>query len=242
MPSWVYHWKPFWIPVGESFKRPTWRSGSSSAVTLLTDTTLWISLCSTAQTTVIAFLRHPEFQNNSILFLGNPRGLKKRLIFGNELRHHCLHLRPRPKCNFIHPRQLSPFSERLELPFSHDEIMCCYEEIVSSGTDHFTAWVKMGRHEVLVQHMVDIHKATAEFREAYERKTCYIFSHEQYQQALCYPINCAEETQHLQLESWTPSCERKCFRTKKLQENGISLPCRMRPSMLTTSFSRIATT
>ena len=26
-------------------------------------------------------------------------------------------LRPRPNCNFIHPRQLSPFPERLELSF-----------------------------------------------------------------------------------------------------------------------------
>ena len=79
-------------------------------------------------------------------------------------------LRPRAQCNFIHPRQLSPFLERLELPFSNDEILCGYEEIVASGTDHFTAWVKMSHHEVLVQHMVDIHKATAEFREASERK------------------------------------------------------------------------
>ena len=51
-----------------------------------------------------------------------------------------------------------------------------YEEIVSSETDHDT----------LVQHMVDIHKPTAEFQ-----KTCSIF---------CYSINCEEETQHLQLE------------------------------------------
>ena len=72
-------------------KRPSWRSGSSSAVTLLTDITLWISYCSTAQITVIAFLRHPKFRNNSILFLGNPRGHKIRLIFGNEWRYHCLH-------------------------------------------------------------------------------------------------------------------------------------------------------
>ena len=77
-------------------------------------------------------------------------------------------LRPWPQCNFTHPRQLSPFPERLELPFSNDEILS--EEIVSSGTDHFTAWVKMSHHEVLVQQMVDIHKATAEFREASERK------------------------------------------------------------------------
>ena len=76
----------------------------------------------------------------------------------------------RPKCNFIHLRQLSPFPERLELPFSNDEILCGYEDIVSSGTDHFTAWVKMDPHEVLVHHMVDVQKATADFREASERR------------------------------------------------------------------------
>ena len=79
-------------------------------------------------------------------------------------------LRPRPKCNFIHPRQLSPFRERQELPFSNDEILCGYEEIVSSGTDLFAAWVKVSPYEVLVQHMVDIQRATADFREASERR------------------------------------------------------------------------
>ena len=38
--------------------------------------------------------------------------------------------RLRPTCNFIHRRQLSPFPERLALPFSNDEILCDYEEIV----------------------------------------------------------------------------------------------------------------
>ena len=79
-------------------------------------------------------------------------------------------LRPRPKCNFIHPRQLSPFPERLVLPFSNDEILSGYEEFDSSGTDLFTSWVKLIEHEILVHHMVDIEKATAEFREASERK------------------------------------------------------------------------
>ena len=44
-----------------------------------------------------------------------------------------------PRCNFIHPRQLSPFPARLKVPFSSDEILSCFEEIVSSGTDQFTA-------------------------------------------------------------------------------------------------------
>ena len=78
-------------------------------------------------------------------------------------------LRPRPTCNFIHPRQLSPFPERVELPFSNEVILSCYEEFDSSGTDLFATWVKMSEHEILVQHM-DIQKASAEFREASERK------------------------------------------------------------------------
>ena len=56
------------------------------------------------------------------------------------------------------------------LPFSNDEILSGYEEFDSSGTDLFTSWVKMSEHEILVQHMVDTEKATAEFREASERK------------------------------------------------------------------------
>ena len=79
-------------------------------------------------------------------------------------------MRPRSKCNFIHPRQLSPFPERLVLPFSNDVILSEYEEFDSSGPDLFTSWVKKSEHEILVQHTVDIEKATAEFREASETK------------------------------------------------------------------------
>ena len=70
----------------------------------------------------------------------------------------------------LHPRQLSPFPERLVLPLTNEEIFFLYEEFDSSGTDLFTSWVKMRDHEILVQHVVDIEKATTEFREASERK------------------------------------------------------------------------
>ena len=62
----------------------------------------------------------------------------------------------------------------------------------------------MIHHEILVQHIVDIHKATSEFREASVTRK---------EQALCYPINCAEETQQRQLEPWTPTGKRRCIRT-----------------------------
>ena len=111
-------------------------------------------------------LQHPDHRDGPILFPGNLRGLKIRDTFWERNEAPLPPLRPR--CNFIHPRQLSPFPERLELPFTSDEILSGYDEIVSSGTDHFTAWVKMSPHEVLVQHMVDVQKASADFREASE--------------------------------------------------------------------------
>ena len=75
-----------------------------------------------------------------------------------------------PRCNVIHPRQLSPFPERVELPFSSDEILSGFEEVVSSGTDQLTAWVKTDAHDTLVHHIVDVQKGTADFREASERR------------------------------------------------------------------------
>ena len=76
----------------------------------------------------------------------------------------------RPRCNFIHPRQLSPLPERLKLPFSSEEILSGFEGVVSSGTDQFTAWVMTDLHAILVRHMVDVQKATADFSEASERR------------------------------------------------------------------------
>ena len=45
-----------------------------------------------------------------------------------------------------------------------------FEGIVSSGTDQFTAWVKTDPHATLARHTVDVQKATANFREASERR------------------------------------------------------------------------
>ena len=67
---------------------------------------------------------------------------------GRKRRHHCL--------SFIHPKQLSPFPERLELPFPIEEILSGYEDVVSSGTDQFTTWVKTDLRVTLVRHMVDV--------------------------------------------------------------------------------------
>ena len=39
---------------------------------------------------------------------------------------------PRPRCNFIHPKQIIPFPERLKLQFSSEEILSGYEDVVST--------------------------------------------------------------------------------------------------------------
>ena len=121
---------------------------------LLKDFALSRSLCSIAQTTVIASLWLPGF---------------RKACFWERLEAPLPPLRPRPECNVIHPRHFCPCAERLVLPFSSDEILSGYEEFDSSVTDLFTSWVKMREQENLV-HIVDIEKATAEFREASERK------------------------------------------------------------------------
>ena len=120
----------------------------------------------------------------------------------------------RPTCNFIHPRQLSPFPERLELPFSNDEILCGYEEIDSSGTDQFTAWVKMSEHEILVQHMVDFHKASTELREASERKPAT--SHMNSTSKHCATRSVVQR--RLSIYNWNPGPRRRKEDAFELQE------------------------
>ena len=71
---------------------------------------------------------------------------------------------PHPKrwCNFIHPMQLSPFPERLVLPFPSGELLSGYEDVVSCGQDRYTVWVQTDPDVTLERHMVDVHKAVAQ--------------------------------------------------------------------------------
>ena len=104
----------------------------------------------------------------------------KAYIFGNVLRHHCLLYSP-DATSFFQDSSV-PFLSARNGSFSIDAILSGYEDVVSSGTDHFTMWVKVDPHEVLVHHMVDVQKATADFREASERRP-----------ATCSETNCASK-------------------------------------------------
>ena len=101
--------------------------------------------------------------------LGSQRCPRIKHVFGNVLRHHCL------RCghdlnviSFIRNSSV-PFPERLELPSSSDAILSGYEDLVSSGSDHFTMWGKMSPYGIFAEHVVDIHKVVADFRDAFER-------------------------------------------------------------------------
>ena len=113
-------------------------------------------------------LQHQDQRGSLMLLPGNLSGAQGTASFWE--RTEAPLPPPRPRCNFIHPKQLSPFPERLELPFPSEEILSCFEDIVSSGTDQFTTWVKTDPDATLVRHMVDVQKATAEFRDASERR------------------------------------------------------------------------
>ena len=77
---------------------------------------------------------------------------------------------PKRRCNFIHPKQLSPFPIRLELPYPSGEILSDHEDVVSSSQDRYTTWVKTDPDATLERHMVHVQKTVAEFREAFERR------------------------------------------------------------------------
>ena len=143
-------------------RKPIWKSGSSSAMYLLKD--------QAPQITVKSSPRLPGCRSVPLRYLGRLRSPKIKACCWERIAAPLPPLRPRPECDFIRPRQLSPFPECLVMPFSNEVILSGCEELDSSGNDLFSLWVKLSEHEILVEHMVDIEKATAEFRETSERK------------------------------------------------------------------------
>ena len=56
------------------------------------------------------------------------------------------------------------------MPFSSEKFLSDYEDVVSSGTDQFTTWVKTDPDVTFLRHVVDVQMAVEEFREASERR------------------------------------------------------------------------
>ena len=120
MTGWVCQWKPFWIPVDDSFKKAhveewVFQVNASSELSL-----------SESQGDVI-----PETPKVSLPVSSSPwRPPKNEDTACSRERIEA----PLP------PLQPRPTRERLELPFSYDAILSGYEDLVSSGSDQFTMW------------------------------------------------------------------------------------------------------
>ena len=114
-------------------------------------------------------------------------------------------------CNCIHPKKHSRFPERLKLPYPDGEILSGYEGDVSFIRDRFTTWMKADFNTfgtTCVRHYKDSRRIPQSIRQ----KTRYIFSG-------VYRIDknvpnrspVQKKTQHLQLESRTPTWKRRCI-------------------------------
>ena len=123
---------------------------------------------SPSQSYVRKHLQQLDQRRSLMLFFGYLLGSRVLHPSGKELRHHCLLYDLGATSSTQSSSDLFP--ERLKLPFSSEEILSGFEDTVSSGTDQFTAWVKTDPHATLVRHMVDVQKATADFREASGRR------------------------------------------------------------------------
>ena len=146
MTGWACQWKPFWIPVEDSFKKAyleEWvfinnasseRSNSVSQGDVIPET--------------------PEVSMPVSSSPWEPAKTQDKACFWERIEAPLPPTQPRCTC------------ERLE---SSDAILSGYEDLVSSGSDHFTMWRKMSPHEILAEHVVDIHKVVVEYRDAFER-------------------------------------------------------------------------
>ena len=101
-----------------------------------------------------------------------------------------------------------------------------YEDLDLSGPDQFTMWGKMSPEEILTEHVVDIHRIEADFRDAFERNQSssssqsygvnkyFLFNHQSRRGSA--------STTGIQ----DPDAERKIPLRCKSQASGTSLHCR----------------
>ena len=121
MTGWVCQWKPFWIPVDDSFKK----AYVEEWVFQVTDTSE-LSL-SGSQGDVI-----PETPKVSLPVSSSPWDAPKPEVSA------CSRERIEAPLPPLHPQ---PTCDRLELPFSCDAKLSGREDLHLPGSDQFTMWV-----------------------------------------------------------------------------------------------------
>ena len=193
MSGWVCHWKPFWIPVGDSWKkalREEWFFiGDEHA---------------DEQAPIDDHVFESTDYSNCILGATRISFLSGRVpcettTFGNGWRHHCTYCGHGPNATSYIRNSSVPFPNVWYCHFR--AMISCQATRILSPQDRITLllWVKISPHEFSVGHVVDTHKVVAHFRDAFEGKQSSS-SQTWRQQLLFFSITCAEEAQHLQLE------------------------------------------
>ena len=211
MTGWICQWKPFWIPVDDSFKN----SFVEEWVFQVTDTSD-LSF-SRGQGDVIPETPKVSMPVPSSLW-GPPKN-EDSACSRKRIEAPLPPLLPRPAC------------ERLELPFSCDAIY-----LVSSGSDQFTMWGNMSHQEILAEHVVDIHKkllpTSVMLMNAFSRPplSLMVSTNTVSLNHLC------RRGSALTTGTRGPDEVRKMLLRNKLQESGISLPCKKLPNMSNTKF------
>ena len=254
MSGWVFQRKKFWIPVGDTFQKAyleEWLRVDDDSTSDLGEH----SIKATPPVNVSTMVRNSDNKDCTVKHkqleeapsaprpTGQPDAPTWELLGPQgtpsfwERTEAPLPL-PRRRCDFTHPKQLSPFPERLELPFPSGEILSGYEDVVSSGQDHYTTWVKMDPDVTEERHMVDVQQAVAEFQEASARR------HDTSSQEYHFHNNVPHRSPAQKNDSASTTgiqgldVAKKVQLKYKLQENGTLPPCRRRLIMWTTNSSQ----
>ena len=187
MTGWVCQWKPFWIPVGDTFQEAyleEWQRVDDGSMRDPGEIIQFPALpirqgdedrrIKTVPSTM-SNLGTPHQHRDP---LGKHLGNLMRLLgcspepwvlqpSGNFRRHHCLS--QSVGANLLTRNSSVPFLNvwKCRIP---TEILSGYEEDVSFIRDRFTTWVKEDPNDTLERHMVDVRMAFAEYREASVRR------------------------------------------------------------------------
>ena len=162
MTEWVCRWKPCWVLIDDTFKKAyfedwqlfkdgqncshvehsaetvPWASDSSK---LLKASKLRRTDSSDCALKYVQALDSSSAPKSSWQAIGKPdaptwklSGTQGTSAFWEKPEAPLPH--QKRMCNFFHPKQLSPFPERLELPFPDGEILSGYEEDISFIRDY----------------------------------------------------------------------------------------------------------
>ena len=150
MAGWVCQWKPFLIPVDDSFKKAfleewVYQGADSSELSL------------SGRQGVLIPEPLPEVSLLVSSSAWEPLEHEDTTCSRERVEAPLPPLQPRPTC------------ERLEFPFSCDAILSGHEDLDLRDSDQFTIQGRMSAEEILTEHVVDIHRIEADVRDACER-------------------------------------------------------------------------